>query len=219
MAVETVNQLVLSSRWTFFSPTYLFLLLIVLSPLAPRVCLGTSYWHSICRYDLSTWSAFVQPTHKYSLRGWTDSVSFCIYISERSLLIVTWQHQVQMERRVPRSENYARGGRQLNNISTWKASGLTSPVGECTGNYSNMDVLFIMQKTPTHVTKLSSLAEDFSHSSFQWFHKRLSYIPLPSIVSSVSCGDLQLYKDRWEALSIVPALAPTTVSSEKQGGT
>lgn len=47
----------------------------------------------------------------------------------------------------------------------------------------------------------------------------ISQLYMLSIVSSVSCGDLQLYKDRWEALSIMPVLASTTLSSEKQGGT
>lgn len=62
---------------------------------------------------------------KSSLRSWTDSVSSCIHISESCLFIAPWQHQVQTERRVPRNEKYARGGRQLNNRSTWGASGFT----------------------------------------------------------------------------------------------
>lgn len=75
--------------------------------------LDPSLWHPICRDIDCAWVwpfNLVYPCAAYpksSLRNWTDSVSFCIYISERCLLIVTWQHQVQMEKRVPRSEKYA----------------------------------------------------------------------------------------------------------------
>lgn len=131
---------------------------------------------------------FIYPCAAYlksSLRNRTNTVSFCIYISER-YLIVTWQHQVQLEREVPRSEKYARGRRLLNNISTWKASGFTGPVSACTGNYSSIDDLFIMQKTSTCATGLSSLGKDFPHSTFERFDKGLGYIPSLSIMSSVS---------------------------------
>lgn len=159
------KQLYLSSKWTFSPVSLIHCCYSISTKDLFGYFLVTIFSDKDCIWVGSFNFIYFRSAYpKSSLRSWTDSVSFCIHVSERCLLIAPRQRQVQMERRVPRSEKYARGGRELNNRSTWKASGLTGPVSACTGNYSNTDVPLIMWKTPTRVT---SLGKDYLHSSWK----------------------------------------------------
>lgn len=122
-----------------------------------------------------------------------------------------------MERRVPRSGKYARGGRELNNRSAWKASVFTGPVSACTDYWSNIDVLVIMWKTPTHATKLSSLGKAFPHSSLEEFCKGLGYVPSLSIMSLVSLWRQTAVQGQGRSTPVHLSLAQLLPSFGKHG--
>lgn len=170
--------------------------------------LGPSLWHPICRDIDCAWVwpfnlAYLCAAYpKSSLRNWTDSVSFCIYISERCLLIVAWQHQVQMERRVARSEKYAGEEDSSTTYQPEKHLGSLALSVHVQAIIVTSSFFSSRKKNPTHATELSSLGKDFPPSSFEWFDKGLSYVPSLSIMSTMPYGVIckELYGDRWGAL-------------------